>query len=147
MKSLRSELVRTLVVLSAPLGSLAVFPYAAVGFKANSERRDGMPYVAFVCLTAEEEDAAMRTAKSAWQMEADASRREQAWLPLGELPEEAPGPILPQTGLRTPVVWPHLPYPAPAWKPTAAAPAPVRIAPEPQPERPAFPRKDLLEIH
>jgi len=145
MTSLRTELVRTLVVLSAPLGVLAVFPYSALSFAARRPTPAARPYVAFVHLTDAECDAALRAAKSAWQMEGGALRDEQAWLPLGELPEETTGPILPFVSSgRHAVDWPRTAYAPPAWLPSVAAAAPAHIGAEPEKSPPPFTREELL---
>lgn len=147
MTSLRAELVRTLVVLAAPLGVVAIFPYASIGFTARPTQPPARPYVAFVRLTDAEHDSAMHAAKSAWQMEVGAARGRQVWLPLGELPEEAPGPILPSASLQRPAAdWPRADYPAPAWMPSAAAPSPTRLVATPEKPVLPFSRSELLTL-
>ena len=148
MRSLRHELFSTTVVLALPVAIVLAFPRSAINFRAN-----GMPLatpapVAFVTLSEEESAAFLGSARTAWQADASTGQRMRMRLPLGELPDETVGPLL-DVGLATrhrdelePVA-----YRPPPWRPSLAAPPPVRIGPVAEDKTPLpFPRDELLSI-
>lgn len=63
MRSVGSELLSIALTLAIPVGVAAVFPYRAVGFKAQSESPVKPPFAAFVRLTADEAEKALMAAK------------------------------------------------------------------------------------
>ena len=149
MRPIRQEILSVATVLVVPAALLAVFPYGAVGFKASTLQAASSPSVAFVHLTAEEEAEALKAAKASWQADSASGRGMRAYLPLSELPEEGPnGPILDDsvwTWLRTALA--PVEYGTPAWKPSAAAGEPEKIAAgEEEPASPAFSKEELLNI-
>ena len=85
MKGFASEIATLATVLAIPAGIAAVFPYAAIGFRARRVA-PRPPAVAFVTLSPEAEAAAMRAAKASWQNDAGSILRVRADLSFGELP-------------------------------------------------------------
>ena len=149
MRSIRQEALSVAVVLATPAALLAVFPYGVFGFKAVPLQMASKPSAAFVHLTVEEEEDALKAAKTSWQADVAADMEMKAYLPLKQLPEDVhKGPILGddvwigQSTASAPVE-----YGTPAWSPSQAADAPVKItAGEETPRPPVFSKEELLEI-
>ena len=145
MTGIAAELMRAAPVLAAVAAVAAIFPRRAVGFAA-ADPRPAEPSAAFVVLTEDEEDEAVRAAKTAWL--ASGGRRGGGGLPLGALPEMESGPILGGEVLLPPAKEPRpVEWGKSAWRPSAAAPAPQPIPSDARarPE-PAFSRAELLSI-
>lgn len=70
---------------------LAAFPYPALKFSARTVPMTRAASAAFVSLSDEEAEAALRSARTAWQSETTAMQRMRVRLPLGELLEEDTG--------------------------------------------------------
>ena len=85
-KSVRSEVATALAVLSVPAAVAFVFPYEALLFRATEPPRREVG-LAGVALTADQEAAAMRAAKTSWQVAEGGARRLRAEMPFAELPE------------------------------------------------------------
>lgn len=150
MKSLRGDLVSLASVFALAAAVAAAFPFEAVGFRARRPPQPGRAGAAFVHLRADEEAAALRAAKNAWNAEAVGVRRLRAELFFGELPEVPSEPALPveiRTGLSMP---PPVSPGRTAYPPSLAAPPPASIKPEKGGEtkdaKPAFPRSELLKM-
>lgn len=148
MTSLSAELFRVTPVVIVVAAVISVFPFRAVSFKASDVGTSASFPVAFVQLTPEQEESAVRSAKTAWLDGSGLRGRMTAHLPLGDLPENDPGPVLGNEDFLPaakdlPVVpWPRRPY-----SPSLAAPSPVRLAVPPRDvPRPYFSRKELLEL-
>ena len=146
MKRLRSELASAAAVFSLPAAILASVPFDAIAFRAETKAARP-PSAAFVSLSAEEEAAALRAAKTSWNSEAEGVRRMRAELRFGELPECASEPALGIADrMRRPQQQPQSSWPPP-YLPSQAAPAPAKIAPEKESERsPVFAREELLRM-
>ena len=86
MRSVGSELAGVMAVLSVPAALAFAFPFSAVGFKARETKPSAAP-AAFVRLTPAAEAAALRAAKTSWQVEGGDVRRLRADMSFGELPE------------------------------------------------------------
>lgn len=142
-----TEVSRFLMVASVPTALMLVFPYRAVGFKAEPSPRSGRPgHCRFVELTAEEEAGALNAARSAWSTDAGDLRRIRLELMGSELPEPELGELLEcsfRVGEKPPSRF--MPDLLPA---TRGADAPHKLppAPESQPQPAAFPREELLKI-
>ena len=147
MRSVRSELASLLTVLSIPAAVALVLPYAALDFKPSPEPIRGESVAAFVRLSPEMEEAALKAAKSSWQGAAVGVRRLRADLSFGELPET---PNLPVMGVseRTPPLAPQLSeLSRGGYLPTQAASPAAKISASPADRpTPAFPREELLKI-
>ena len=144
-QSYNAELMRAAPVLAAVAAVAAIFPRRAVGFAA-ADPRPAEPSAAFVVLTEDEEDEAVRAAKTAWL--ASGGRRGRGGLPLGALPEMESGPILGGEVLLPPAKEPRpVEWGKSAWRPSADAPAPKPIPDDARakPES-AFSRAELLSI-
>lgn len=129
------------------LGILLAFPLSALRFNASRDELPHLGSAAFVTLTYEQEAAALKAAKSAWQADSSAMERMRVSLPLGELPEEENASPL---GANE-VLFIHeremsaVAYPLPAYAPSFAAPEPDKLPPEKiEAVEPTFTRKELL---
>lgn len=130
-------------------GVALAFPLSALDFKAAKVASSREASAAFIDLTVEEELAALKAAKTAWQAETSALERMRVRLPLGELPEDeigAPLELASESGAFRAELRP-VAYPWPAAVTSQAAPAPVRFRAEPEAVRePTFSRADLLDL-
>lgn len=148
MRSLSRELMSVLTVVALSVAVVLVFPFDAVGFRPQRAPVSQSASAAFVSMTAEEQVAAMRSARTAWQVDSVGVRRLRADLSVGELPEDPSTSSL-KVGLKPvrvglqPVGYGLQAYPC-----TQAAPAAAPIAkPKDEPEtRPAFSREELLKL-
>lgn len=148
MISIRSEILRVFLSAVTIAVTAAIFPYASIGFRAAAPEPVARPQFAFVALSADEEEAALRAAKSTWQTEPSADGRAQTRLALGELPEDPVEPVL-EIGIQPPAGGDLTPiaYPIPPWRPSVGAAATEKMKPAQPEQRPAaFPREDLLKI-
>lgn len=142
--------VRTVLIAGVmTAGIVGAFPISALDFKAEKVSASRPASAAFIELTIEEEIAALKAAKSAWQSEASALERMRVRLPLGELPEEeigAPLEFSPATQAFLPALEP-VAYPLPTAALSQAANAPVRLLAEPEGRQaPMFSREELLDL-
>ena len=147
MTGIAAELMRAAPVLAAVVAVTAIFPRRAVGFVASGPR-PAEPSAAFVELTEDEEDEAVKAAKTAWLASGGRRGRGAGVLSLGALPETESGPILGGELLLPPAKEPRpVEWGKSAWRPSAAAPAPQPIPSDARarPE-PAFSRAELLSI-
>lgn len=147
MRSFRSVIASAFAVLGLPAAIIASFPFSAVAFRAKPDQPPKRPFAAFVKLSAAEESAAMRAAKSSWSSGADGVKKIHAELYFGRLPVSRNEPAL-EIGERaaTPAALVSGTWPPP-YLPSQAAPAPVKITPESENETPLpFPREELYKI-
>lgn len=146
MTGFTGEFLRMIPVLAAVAAVTALFPTRSVGFVA-AERRASSPSAAFVMLSEDQEDAAVRVAKTAWLATGSRRGRGGDGFTLGELPENEGGPILGSETLLPPIVPPpRVVWERSAWLPSAAAPAPQPIPPGERVRPPAFSRDEMLSI-
>lgn len=131
------------------VGVIGAFPIPALDFRAAEVGASREASAAFIELTVEEELAALKAAKSAWQADASALERMRVRLPLGELPEEDVGSPLEfssPTCAFLPAFEP-VAYPLPTTALSQAAAAPTRLLAEPETHpAPTFSRADLLDL-
>lgn len=130
-------------------GIALAFPLSAIRFEAERKPISSSAVASFVNLTLEQEVAALKAAKSAWQSDASARERMRVRLPLGELPEEEQALSLGANEILFPDGRAAAPlaYPLPAYAPSFAAPAPKRLPTEaPSTVVPAFSREELLRL-
>ena len=146
MKWLGGEMASFATTVVVSVAIAAVFPYGAVGFRASPADAPAAA-AAFVTLSADEEAAAMRAAKTSWQGDAGGVLRLRADLSFGELPEAGHAAVLGVEARTVPPPASVVPYGAPPFLPLLAAPPPQVIPAEP-PEKvaPAFSREELLKI-
>jgi len=147
VRSVRHEILSASVVLAIPAALLLAFPYPALGFRASVERTVS-PTVSYVRLSDVAEKAALAVAKTSWQADASAARRNRRRLRLGELPEEDRNTPL-GLAIRQEVTAsvPSIDYEPSAWRPSVAAASPERLeSPVCTPSPPAFSREELLEV-
>ncbi len=150
MRGGRSDFVSAAVVLASVCGVAVVFPFKVTSFEASAGEQAKETFASFVQLSAEDEAAAMKAAKSSWNAESGAVRRMRAELFSGELPEASEEPVLAlgdcpvRASVRvvSPSLSPYLPSlaapPPEAIEPDKAAPYAVGV--------PAFSRDELLRI-
>lgn len=147
MSVFRRDLWSVLTVLAVMMMVASVFPYESLRFRARQQAPQPAS-VAFVTLTAAEEAAAMRAAKTAWQVDPSGFRRLRIALAVGDLPEYPNGSVVPRP---LPVsrdeseVFPYEPAAYPATR--GASPPPPPVAAEPPAHVLPFPREELLKIN
>ena len=146
MRHAGDEIVTVLMVLAVPFAVAAVFPYEAVGFRAEApEKGRERPVVAFVTLDRMTETAAERAAKATWRRDG-VLRGLRPDLLASDLPEEPRTPVL-SIGARSRPPEPPLAVCEPSpFLPSRRAPAPARIEPEAADEPLTFSREELLKI-
>lgn len=144
MRSKKAECLSMGLSLVPLAAVLLCLPYRAFDFTPKRVPLTCEASAAFVFLTAKDEVAALKRARTAWQ---DSYRmRDFAQLPLGDLPEEVPLPKL------TDAIddffadyHPLVRYMPPAYVPSSAAPAPERLPEHQAPsDDAAFSRRELL---
>ena len=147
MKSLGGELTSLAVTLAIPAAVVCVFPYGAAEFRAADPAATADPAAAFLTLSPEEESAATHAAKASWQGSREGAQNIRADLSFGELPKAREPEVL-DVGSRTRLPPPaNMAWQAPPLLPRMAAPPPPQIAPEPpEPDKPPFPRDEMLRI-
>ena len=148
LRSLRHEAISLLEIAIIPAAIAFVFPYEAVGFRAEKREQGSGPSCSFVVLSEEEERVALAAARTSWQVGAKGVKGLRTDISSGELPPEPIRPVMPTRPKRdegfTPVE-----YMPNALPPSVAAPAPATIAPEAAEETEAkqpFSKEELLKI-
>lgn len=146
MKGIVGELASLFTVLAIPAGIAAIFPFSAIEFRARPVA-PREPSVAFVTLSAEDETAAMRAAKTSWQGNAGNILRVRADLFLGDLPDGAEKATLDVAERSRPPRARDVDWAPPPYLPSLAAPPPQAIPEDaPDEEVQAFPREELLSL-
>ena len=144
---LAHELLRQCTVFAVPLAVAAVFPRAAIGFKAADASEAGAAFVSFVNLSDEAEREAVKSAKSPLRGETSRVRRLRADLSFGELPEEPVRPVLSEPALPPAPTPAPLVFGTPRFRPSPAALPPEQLpAADVSAPAPAFPRETLLKL-
>ena len=129
-----------------PVAVAFVFPYEAVGFRAEKRERGSRTSFAFVVLSEDEERVALAAARTSWQVGAKGVKGLRTDISSGELPPAPIRLVMPTRPKRDEVFAP-VEYMPNALPPTVAAPAPAAIAPEEVVEqKQAFSREELLKI-
>lgn len=147
MRSVRGEAVSLSLALALPVAAFCILPWSLPKGADAPAAADG-GFAAFVVLTPEEEAQALRMAKPSARTAGSANASMRAMdLILGELPGDAPAPLL---AAPPPPAPPRLPGVAAApgpFLPSQAAPPPQAIpADAAKPAQPGFSREDLLRI-
>ena len=147
-RHLRNEIYSLALVLAAPLGIAAAFPYAALAFKAReAPAESARASCAFISLPDEQADAAVQAARASIKTARDGMSALRADLSLGAIPRETR--CVAQIGERRGVVrqgdvdFPYTPLPH-----SQAAAKPEKIAADPAATNApcAFTREDLLAL-
>ena len=134
LRSLRREAISLLEIAIIPAAIAFVFPYEAVGFRAEKREQGSSPSCSFVVLSEEEERVGVKGLRT------DISS--------GELPPAPIRLVMPTRPKRDEVFAP-VEYMPNALPPSVAAPAPATIAPEAAEETEAkqpFSKEELLKI-
>ena len=148
LRSLRHEAISLLEIAAIPAAIAFVFPYEAVGFRADERESGRKPSCAFVTLTDEEERVALAAARTAWQVDAKGVKWMKPESGPGELP---PMPVVfviserPERGISAAPAE----YTPNSLPPTVAAPPPATIAPDDDKGTEAkqpFSKEDLLKL-
>ena len=148
LRSLRHEAILLLEIAVIPAAIAFVFPYEAVGFRAEKREQQKRPSFAFVVLSEEEERVALAAARTSWQVGAKGVKGLRTDISSGELPPAPIRLVMPTRPKRDEVFEP-VEYTPNALPPTVAAPAPAAIAPEVEPDPDAkrvFSKEELLKI-
>lgn len=146
MRSVRAECLSAAVILSVPLGIVLAFPFGAFRFQAEEGMRPAAR-TAFVTLTPEAEQVALRAVRTSWRERKGGARQVRAELLCAKLPDDGRFsvlsvndrshlPPLPAVGCeRTPFL--------PSQKALPPSPIAAKTAPVPLP----FPREELLKMN
>ena len=146
LRSLKHEAISLLEIAVIPAAIAFVFPYEAVGFRAEKREPESRSSCSFVVLSEEEERVALAAARTSWQVGAKGVRGLRTDISSGELPPAPIRLVMPTRSKRDEVFTP-VEYTPNALPPTVAAPAPAKIAPEEALEQKrAFSREELLKI-
>lgn len=149
-RHLRNEIYSLALVLAAPVGVIAVFPFAAFSFHPDAHDAQQQRIAAscsFVELTEKQADSAVEAARSAIKTAQDGISALRTDLSLSAIPLESGGVAELAERVGPPPMadadYDVLPLP-----PTLAAPAPKRIPLDPSATNypSAFSRDNLLEI-
>ena len=135
LRSLRHEAILLFEIAVIPIAIAFVFPYEAVGFRAEKREQQKRPSFAFVVLSEEEERVALAAARTSWQVGAKGVKGLRTDISSGELPPAPIRLVMPTRPKRDEVFAP-VEYTPNALPPTVAAPAPAAIAPPPPPPSP-----------
>ena len=148
LRSLRHEVILLFEIAVIPVAIAFVFPYEAVGFRAEKREQQKRPSFAFVVLSDEEERVALAAARTSWQVGAKGVKGLRTDISSGELPPAPIRLVMPTRPKRDEVFAP-VEYMPNALPPTVAAPAPAAIAPEVEPDpdvKRVFSKEELLKI-
>ena len=146
LRSLRHEAILLFEIAVIPVAIAFVFPYEAVGFRAEKREQGSRPSFAFVVLSEEEERVALAAARTSWQVGAKGVKGLRTDISSGELPPAPIRLVMPTRPKRDEVFAP-VEYTPNALPPTVAAPAPAAISPEAAAaQKQAFSREELLKI-
>ena len=148
LRSLRHEAILLFEIAVIPIAIAFVFPYEAVGFRAEKRVQENRSSFAFVVLSEEEERVALAAARTSWQVGAKGVKGLRTDISSGELPPAPIRLVMPTRPKRDEVFAP-MEYMPNALPPTVAAPAPAAIAPEVEPDPDAkrvFSKEELLKI-
>lgn len=146
MSRWRGEVLSVATVLSIPLGVAVIFPFRAVGFKAQDVALSPSATVSFVHLSEEEEAQAVRATRSALRGDGEDVRQLHADLSFSDLPDEVQGEILPVSARPLGTDVPLVECAVGPFLPSRQAPPPQRIPIVREEERPTFAKDVLLKI-
>ena len=148
LRSLRHEAISLLEISVIPVAIALLFPYNAVGFRANERESGRRSSCAFVTLTDEEERVALAAARTAWQVDAKGVKWMKPETGPGELPPMPVVFVIPERPVRGTSAAPAE-YTPNSLPPTVAAPPPAVIAPDENmgaEAKQTFSKEDLLKL-
>ena len=148
LRSLRQEAISLLEISVIPVAIALLFPYDAVGFRANERESGRRSSCAFVTLTDEEERVALAAARTAWQVDAKGVKWMKPESGPGELPPMPVVFVIPERPVRGTSAAPAE-YTPNSLPPTVAAPPPAVIAPDENmgaEAKQTFSKEDLLKL-
>lgn len=148
LRSLRHEAISLLEIAVIPAAIAFVFPYEAVGFRAEKREPESRPSFAFVVLSEEEERVALAAARTSWQVDAKGVKGLRTDISSGELPPAPIRLVMPTRPMRGTSAAPAE-YAPNMLPPTVAAPPPTAIAPDAVADpaaKQAFSKEELLKI-
>lgn len=152
-RHLRNEIYSLALILVAPVGVIAVFPYASLSFVPAGIADEGIvpvrhSFCSFISLTDEQADAAVQAARSAIKTAHEGISALRADLSMSAIPAEhdSVADLTERHGIAPMGDAPYDVLPLP---PSNAAPQPERIIHDPDADKPplAFPRDEMLEIN
>lgn len=148
-RHLRHELISLALVLAAPLGVVAIFPYDSLSFVPAKREQPLVrrPACSFVVLTDEQADAAVQAARSAIKTSHEGISTLRADLSIFAIPSERGGvaDVVDRQGAASIQDAPYDVLPLPH---SFAAPSPAKFpkAPAASVDSPAFSRDEMLEV-
>lgn len=148
LRSLRHEAISLLEIAVIPAAIAFVFPYEAVGFRAEKRDQESRPSCAFIVLSEEEERVALAAARTSWQVGAKGVKGLRTDISSGELPPAPIRLVMPTRPKRDEISAP-VEYTPNTLPPTVAAPAPATIAPDEDmgaETKQQFSKEDLLKL-
>lgn len=146
MRSVKSELLSVVEVLSVPLLVAAAFPYGAIEFAASREVRSPDGSTASIVFLDEASVArAVRAARTVSRREE--SGRASVDLLSQELPSAVSELMVAAEPRRLPLELPLVENGVPPFLPSRRSAAPVRISAETTKEEPPFSRDELLKLN
>lgn len=148
MRSVRSECLSAVSILTIPLGIFFAFPTEAFHFTAKGDAPCPVR-MAFVTMTPQAEQLSLRAVRSAtaWRGKAGSSRRLHTELLCQELPEDKFVSVL---SLRDRSPLPTLPLihmEQTPFLPSQKAPPPTRLPADPAADPLVFSREELLKLN
>ena len=148
MRSWRSETLNFALVLSVPVGIASILPYGALSFRAQTPAETRAETAALVALSPEQEQLAIRAARTSSRGSEGDVRGLRADLSVDELPDDVRQPVLSISARTRPPQIPDVPRGLVPFLPSQRAPDPVRIKADGHDgSEAAFPREELLQIN
>ncbi len=148
LRSLRHEAISLIEIAVVPVAIAFVFPYEAVGFRAEKRAQESTPSCSFVVLSEEEERVALAAARTSWQVGSKGVQGLRTDISSGELPPVPLRLVMPTRPMRGASAE-SAEYAPNMLPPTVAAPPPAAIAPDAAADhaaKQAFSREELLKI-
>lgn len=135
-------------VLSLPIALVLVFPYEAIGFRAQANAGERAARCAIVTLSEHDETVALESARGAFrQAGGESVRRLRVDMSVGQLPEEALEAIMPERPSRPGGKLGFAAYRSVPMPKSEAAGEPATLPREADGARPvAFSREEMLAI-
>lgn len=148
MRRVSHEILSVATVLVVPLVLIAVFPHRAIGFSARKVSCDDGFKAAFVVLTDSGEEAAMRLARSSWQVGSANVRGMFIDPSVGAIPNEPTRPVLARRPYKLQKDTLIVDYAMPTLKPGESAKLMDKDFVDSVPVKPmeAFAREELLKL-
>lgn len=130
---IRHEILSLITVISLPLAIAIVFPYSSIGFRAEKKNVNEKAFAAFITLSLEEEQAALKSARASWRVNASDIRN--AELHIDELPERTISAVLDFKDRDHSSKQEKISYGLPPYIPSCASPDAKLIVPDEKPQK------------